>query len=723
MSSRLSLSGIIGTHSGSCGYCKGARSIASSSSSSSSSVPSSGGGDSVSEAEAAGSVSYGLSFTSLTPSHYQSLLDQGWRRSGSYCYLPDNFKTCCPAHTIRLHCGRFNSNKRQRKVERRFREWTSSTTTKDGVVDVDGEEQDRRDTDDDDDETEDTTGKTNKGKGSGKKGGSNKNKNSNRADERRAADGETAGGGDSELCSALAAFLKDAVEGVVSEELLAAAAASSSSSTTTTLLCKVVRSKRVPPHSSAAGSHAGGSSSSDDADGDDAGRHAVFSSSYLVSLACRSRGKGPSSDSDSSSSPSSPLSLSSLSSAVSARLAAASFTPGGRSSSSSSSSSSGSTYADPLAEVGASAMTDGAKVDAPRLLKVKVDETSGYVNFYVKLPRKTDCEKRAAVAVASAAATRRKKATTAVATPAPSPASFTARLIPSLVSLSSPEVHRLYASYQSSVHGDVDPYAPSSSPTSASLAKAKKSFQRFLCDSPLVPPAPAKTEDMPQPDADGYDVHAPYGTYHLQYRLSGVLVAVGVVDVLPSCLSSVYCFYDVGVSKNFNLGTFTALHEIEWVRRASAHRPNLQYYYMGYYIHSCGKMRYKADFSPSELRCPVTGVWVDANTGAVPMLGEVDGRGVERFAPQTTASTSTSTADGDAVAAPSSKEEETVSQRRKKTGKALVGALALDLGPKRGGVVPFRTINDEARNQLGGHLEEFAGNVGKDVALNCFIDA
>ena len=35
-----------------------------------------------------------------------------------------------------------------------------------------------------------------------------------------------------------------------------------------------------------------------------------------------------------------------------------------------------------------------------------------------------------------------------------------------------------------------------------------------------------------------------YGSYHQLYRLDGRLVAVGVVDILPSGLSSVYLFYD-----------------------------------------------------------------------------------------------------------------------------------------------------------------------------------
>ncbi|KAL5965442.1 Arginyl-tRNA--protein transferase 1 [Taenia solium] len=33
-------------------------------------------------------------------------------------------------------------------------------------------------------------------------------------------------------------------------------------------------------------------------------------------------------------------------------------------------------------------------------------------------------------------------------------------------------------------------------------------------------------------------------------------------------------------------------------------------YYLGYYIHFCTKMLYKAHFSPSYLACPQTHVWV-----------------------------------------------------------------------------------------------------------------
>lgn len=41
-----------------------------------------------------------------------------------------------------------------------------------------------------------------------------------------------------------------------------------------------------------------------------------------------------------------------------------------------------------------------------------------------------------------------------------------------------------------------------------------------------------------------------------------------------------------------------------------------RHYYMGYYIASCPKMRYKAEYAPSELRCGVSGAWVPAAAAA-----------------------------------------------------------------------------------------------------------
>jgi len=133
----------------------------------------------------------------------------------------------------------------------------------------------------------------------------------------------------------------------------------------------------------------------------------------------------------------------------------------------------------------------------------------------------------------------------------------------------------------------------------------------------IKPTNSSATASEPDDDSSPFhfkdeDVKVPYGSHHQHYLINDkYLIAVGVVDVLPHCLSSVYSFYDPTLSEVLNLGKLTALYEIEWVHNASRFRPELKYYYLGYYIHSCQKMRYKAEFKPSELLCPSREVWVD----------------------------------------------------------------------------------------------------------------
>ncbi len=113
-------------------------------------------------------------------------------------------------------------------------------------------------------------------------------------------------------------------------------------------------------------------------------------------------------------------------------------------------------------------------------------------------------------------------------------------------------------------------------------------------------------------DIEDEDTQIPCGSYHQQYLINDkYLIAVGVIDVLPNCISSVYAFYDPVISHELNLGKLTALYEIDWIKHAQRFRSNLKYYYLGYYIHSCQKMRYKAEYKPSDILCPVNRIWVD----------------------------------------------------------------------------------------------------------------
>ncbi|XP_055372591.1 arginyl-tRNA--protein transferase 1 isoform X2 [Condylostylus longicornis] len=149
---------------------------------------------------------------------------------------------------------------------------------------------------------------------------------------------------------------------------------------------------------------------------------------------------------------------------------------------------------------------------------------------------------------------------------------------------STPQVLDLYQKYQVTIHKD-----PPHKIT-------KFQFERFLCATPLKN---YKPENGP---ADGY------GSFHQQYWLDDKLIAVGVVDILPYCVSSVYFFYDPDYSF-LSLGTYGSLREIELVKKLSETVPLLKYYYMGFYIHSCPKMKYKGKLTASYLLCPEKYSW------------------------------------------------------------------------------------------------------------------
>ena len=78
------------------------------------------------------SKSHGMHAHVCSVEDYQSLLDRGWRRSGSWMYRPHLNDTCCPPFTIRLDACAFAPTKSQRKVEKRWRRYL------DGELDDDG---------------------------------------------------------------------------------------------------------------------------------------------------------------------------------------------------------------------------------------------------------------------------------------------------------------------------------------------------------------------------------------------------------------------------------------------------------------------------------------------------------------------------------------------------------------------------------------------------------
>ncbi|XP_069719868.1 arginyl-tRNA--protein transferase 1 isoform X5 [Phaenicophaeus curvirostris] len=130
-----------------------------------------------------------------------------------------------------------------------------------------------------------------------------------------------------------------------------------------------------------------------------------------------------------------------------------------------------------------------------------------------------------------------------------------------------------------------------------------KALEDFVFASlPDDAPHKLEAEDVPNgPDCG-------YGSFHQQYWLDGKIIAVGVIDILPYCVSSVYLYYDPDYSF-LSLGVYSALREIAFTRQLHEKAPDLCFYYMGFYIHSCPKMRYKGQYRPSDLLCPETYVW------------------------------------------------------------------------------------------------------------------
>ena len=81
----------------------------------------------------------------------------------------------------------------------------------------------------------------------------------------------------------------------------------------------------------------------------------------------------------------------------------------------------------------------------------------------------------------------------------------------------------------------------------------------------------------------------------MAYFDGGRLIAIGLVDVTPNAVSSIYFFYHPDVSA-FSLGVASVLFEIEWARRL-----NCTHLYLGYRVRGCPSTSYKAHYGPHEL--------------------------------------------------------------------------------------------------------------------------
>jgi arginine-tRNA-protein transferase len=142
------------------------------------------------------------------------------------------------------------------------------------------------------------------------------------------------------------------------------------------------------------------------------------------------------------------------------------------------------------------------------------------------------------------------------------------------------EKFKLFENYQRLVHKE-PPYKIT-----------RSGFKSFLCTSPLLL-STAITNGKARR----------LGSYHQCYRLDGKLIAIGVLDLLPQCVSAVYFIYHESVNQH-GFGKLGAMREI-----ALAREEGYKWWYAGFYIHSCVKMRYKGDYSPQYMLDPETFKW------------------------------------------------------------------------------------------------------------------
>ena len=122
----------------------------------------------------------------------------------------------------------------------------------------------------------------------------------------------------------------------------------------------------------------------------------------------------------------------------------------------------------------------------------------------------------------------------------------------------------------------------------------ERHFEEFLVSTPMENEAKG-CENMP----------CMFGTYHQQYVLDGKIFAVGVLDILPRGVLCEYLYYDPDY-RFIAPGVYTALQEIAFNQRLFRVNPQMQYYYMGFYVQSCPKMNYKSRYNAGYLLCPET---------------------------------------------------------------------------------------------------------------------
>ncbi|KAI2631714.1 arginine-tRNA-protein transferase [Xylaria nigripes] len=162
------------------------------------------------------------------------------------------------------------------------------------------------------------------------------------------------------------------------------------------------------------------------------------------------------------------------------------------------------------------------------------------------------------------------------------------------------EKYAVFENYQRIVHQE-----PASEIT-------RSGFRKFLCNSPL------RQETIVT--SSGHEKRL--GSYHQCYRLDGQLVAIGVLDLLPDAVSAVYFLYHESIH-SWSPGKLGALREI-----SLALEGGYRWWYPGFYIHNCPKMKYKMDYSPQQILNPDGMEWIEVSKE---LLAKFDRHGFLEF--------------------------------------------------------------------------------------------
>ncbi len=99
-----------------------------------------------------------------------------------------------------------------------------------------------------------------------------------------------------------------------------------------------------------------------------------------------------------------------------------------------------------------------------------------------------------------------------------------------------------------------------------------------------------------------YQLHE--SSAEIQYWIEGRLAGITIADIISGVgLSSVYHFFEPDFASR-SIGVFSVLAEIKLCEKFCA-----PYYYLGFWIPECDKMKYKANYRPNEIL--KDGKWIE----------------------------------------------------------------------------------------------------------------